>query len=105
MGNTIVSTLVIAIVGWPGIITSLGLSLTGIVRKQPAWLLAGAIAGIPFAWYLNALPLLRGVGQFLPLLQLGAAVTIYRGQRCLASVLLLPLIGITIWLAFVVLTQ
>ena len=96
--------LLIAIIGWPGIITSLGLSLTGVAREQPAWLVAGAIVAIPFSWYLNNLPLFEGVGQFLPLLQLAAAVVVYRGLRWWALVLLLPFISIAIWLAFVGLT-
>jgi hypothetical protein len=105
MGESMVSTLLIAMIGWPGIITSLGLSLTGIARKQPAWLVAGAIVAIPFSWYLNNLPLFEGVGQFLPLLQLGAAVAVHYRQRWWALVLLLPFISVAIWLAFVVLTQ
>jgi hypothetical protein len=100
-----VSMLLIAIIGWPGIITSLGLSLAGVARRRHGWLLAGALVGLPFAWYLSALPLFKGAGLFLPLFQLGAAYAIYRGHRPLALLCLLPLISITIWLAFVVLSQ
>lgn len=99
------STLLILIMGWPGILTSLGLSLAGIIRKQPLLLFIGALIAIPYAWYLNALPRFSGLGIFLPLFQLGAALAMYRGRRWLASLCLLPFVSITSWLAFVVLSQ
>lgn len=99
------STLLIMIMGWPGILTSLALSLAGVARQQPVALLIGALLAVPYAWYLNAFPFFSGVGLVLPLFQLGAALALYRGRRWLASLCLLPFISITSWLAFVVLTQ
>lgn len=99
------STLLIMIMGWPGILASLALSLAGIARQQPVALLIGAVLAVPYAWYLNAFPLFSGVGLVLPLFQLGAALAMYHGRRWLASLCLLPFISITSWLALVVLTQ
>lgn len=96
--------LVIAM-GWPSILTSLGLSLTGIARKRQVLLLIGALLVVPFAYYLNASPRFAVPGAFLPMLHLGAAVAVYRGHRWLALLLLLPFIAVTIWLAVAVLTQ
>ena len=94
------------IVGWPGILTSLGLSIAGIVRQQPRLLLIAALAALPFAWYLNAAwPPFRGFGLFLPLFQLAAALALYRHHRWRAGVCLLPFVTIASVLAFIVLTQ
>lgn len=99
------STLLILIMGWPAIITSLGFSFVGVARKQYKLILIGTLLAVPFAWYLNATPRFRGIGALLPVLQLGAALTVYRGHAWLALLLLLPFVSITFWLAFVVLTQ
>lgn len=98
--------LLILIMGWPGILTSLGLSIAGVVRQQPRLLLIAALVALPFAWYLNAFwPLFRGFGLFLPLFQLGAALALYRHERWIAGVCLLPFVTIASVLAFIVLTQ
>lgn len=99
------SMLLILIVGWPGILTALGLSLAGLASNRPTLLLIATLVALPYAWYLNAFPLFDGVGLFLPLFHLGAALAIARGRRWLAGLCLLPFICITGWLAFVVLTQ
>lgn len=99
------SMLLIGIMGWPGILAALGLSTVGIVRNRPLWLVIAALVALPFAWYLNAQPLFKGFGLFLPLFQIGAALALHRYQRWLASICLLPLAGIAVWLAFTVLTQ
>ncbi|MCX9012184.1 MAG: hypothetical protein OIN66_13815 [Candidatus Methanoperedens sp.] len=100
-----ISTILILFIGWPGIISSLAISIAGIIKSKPLWLIIGAILAIPFSWYLSATPLLRHIGLLLPLFQVGAAVAIYRHVIWLAWLLLLPLACIAGWLGIAVLTQ
>ncbi len=76
---SLISTILILLTGWPGIITSLAVSVAGIIRKNPAWLIAGAVFAVPFSWYLSQTPLFEHIGLFLA--------------------------GIAVWLGVVVLTQ
>ncbi len=41
-------TLVVWLIGWPGIILSLGLLSVGLARKWPHVMLAGAFMSLPF---------------------------------------------------------
>ncbi|MDJ1421997.1 MAG: hypothetical protein M5U10_08790 [Candidatus Methanoperedens sp.] len=102
---SLLSTILILLTGWPGIITSLAISVAGIRRKNPAWLIAGAILAVPFSWYLSQTPLFKHVGLLLPLFQLGAAVAVHKRVTWLAWLLLMPFAGIAGWLGMVVLMQ
>jgi len=56
------------IMGWPAIMSSLLVSVIGIVSKRPAFLVAGAVLCLGFAWYLRAWPLLlphAGIAAYL----------------------------------------
>ena len=91
--------------GWPTILGSLALSSAGILNRRPWWVVAGAALGAPFAWYLSGSPLIGSLAYPLPLLQLGAALSLRGGRRWLAWLLLVPFAGRATWLAWVVLTQ
>lgn len=98
-----VDILVQIIFGWPAIITSILLSLAGVALKRPAFLVAAAVIGIPFAAYLTAgyhLP-----GLVLPLFQLGSAYALKRQMTSLAWLLNAPLIVVATLLGYAVLTQ
>jgi hypothetical protein len=99
------ATLLILLIGWPGIISSLAISIAGVIRSKPVWLIIGAILAVPFSWYLSGSPLFRNIGLLLPLFQLGAAVAIHRHVTWLAWLLLLPFAGIAAWLGITILMQ
>jgi hypothetical protein len=101
----LITTLLILLIGWPGIISSLAISIAGVIKSKPVWLIIGAILAFPFSWYLSATPLLRNIGLLLPLFQLVASVAIQRRVTWLAWLLLLPFAGIAAWLGITVLMQ
>lgn len=94
-------------IGWPAILSSLALSVLGIVRRDSRWMIGGAALSLGFAWYLTGWPpqVLRTLGYALPFLHLGGGVAVWRGMPWVAWVLLLPHVLIASWLAAMVLTQ
>ena len=95
--------LVIILFGWPAIITSILLSLAGLLTKKPNLLLIAGVICIPFTYYLSGG--FRSPAVILPLFQFGSAFAIRRHQMRLAWLLIAPLLIVSIWLASVVLTQ
>lgn len=91
--------------GWPAIITSLLLSLAGLLRDKPWLLVAGGVLIIPFAWYLSGYPMIGTPAILLPLCQFGAGWMVRRDKKARAWLLLAPLAIIAGILAIVVLTQ
>ena len=84
------ATLAIIFMGWPAIISSCILCIVGLLRKQPALLVLGALLLVPFAWYLSMTPLFRTIGFSVPLFLLAAAYVLDRGRRGIAKLLLIP---------------
>src|SRR5215210_5106129 len=99
------ATLAMIFMGWPAIIGTCILCIVGLVRKQPALLVLGALLVVPFAWYLSKTPLFRTIGFCVPLFLLSAAYVFSRGRRRAAELLLLPVAIIVVWLAVTVLAQ
>jgi hypothetical protein len=97
--------LVQIIFGWPAIITSLLLSVSGLALRKPWLLVIAGVLAIPFAWYLSGYPAIRTPAALLPLFQFGAAWALQREKKVLAWVLLSPLAIITVVLAVAVLRQ
>jgi hypothetical protein len=97
--------LVQIIFGWPAIITSLVLSVAGLVLRKPWLLVIAGVLAIPFSWYLSGYPAIRTPAALLPLFQFGAAWALQREKKALAWILLAPLATITVVLAVVVLRQ
>lgn len=93
------------IFGWPFIIISLLLAVTGILVKRPALLVAGAVFFVPPAWYLSGYPAIRWFGMLLPVCILGAAYYVKKGRFRLALLLVLPPVILSAWLAFLVMAQ
>jgi hypothetical protein len=98
-----VDALVQIIFGWPAIITSILLSIAGVLLKKPKFLVAAGIIGIPFAAYLTAGSRLPGL--LLPVFQFGSAYAVRRQKILMAWLLIAPMIISAAMLAFVVLTQ
>jgi hypothetical protein len=101
----LINTILTLLIGWLGIISSLAISIAGVIRSKPVWLIIGAMLAVPFSWYLSGWPLFQYIGLLLPLFQLGAAVAIQRHVTWLAWLLLLPFAGIAAWLGITVLMQ
>ena len=95
----------IGLVFWSLIISSLIVSVIGVIKRKPAFLIIGAILVIPLSLYISFTPLFRYIGLVLPLFQLGASMAIYKNVIWLGWLLLLPIFGITCWLGIVVLIQ
>jgi hypothetical protein len=91
--------------GWPFIILSLLLALTGILLKRPALLVASAVLFTPPAWYLSGYPVIRWFGMLLPVSLLGAAYSVQKDKLRLALLLVLPPLVTSAWLAFLVMAQ
>jgi hypothetical protein len=91
--------------GWPFIILSLLLGVTGIILKRPALLTAGAVFFTPPALYLSGYPSIRWFGILLPVFILGAGYCVKQGKAGIAWILLSGPIVVSAWLAFIVLTQ
>lgn len=94
--------LVPIVFGWPAILTSISLSLAGVWLKKPALLVAAGIVCLPFTYYLSGI---RASAVLLPMFQFGSAYAITRRSNGIAWLLIAPLIGIAVLLAYAVLTQ
>ena len=95
----------IGAVFWSLIISSPIISIVGVQKRKPVWLIIGAILAVPLSLYLNMFPIFRYIGLLLPLFPIGASITIQKKIVWLSWLLLLPIVGIICWLAIVVLTQ
>lgn len=93
------------IFGWPFIILSLLLAVTGVILKRPVLLVAGAVFFTPPAWYLSGYPSVRWFGMLLPVFLLSDANVVRRSQLILASLLVLPPVLASAWLAYLVMAQ
>ena len=98
-------TLVQAIFGWPAIIATMLVSIAGLVWKRYWLMLIGTLLFFPFSLYLSGGPATRGLGIFLPVFQLGAALSVRAGKFPLAWVLLSPVFIISAWLVYQVVTR
>ena len=91
------------IFGWPAIITTILLSITGVVLKKPVLLAIAGIICIPFTYYISngfRTPVL-----LLPLFQFASAYAITRQRNVIAWLLIAPLVMVSATLAYAVLTQ
>jgi hypothetical protein len=96
-------TIIQIIFGWPAIITTILLSITGLVLKKPLLPIIAGFLCIPFTYYASngfQNPLVT-----LPLLQFASAFAIKRHKQVIAWVLIMPLVFVSVTLAYAVLTQ
>jgi hypothetical protein len=97
--------LVAIVFGWPAVITSLLLTLTGIARSRWRLVIGGAAAGSPFLFYLFLTPRFRLVALPVALLHFGAARAVARGHRVAALALVAPFVVLATVVAALVLGQ
>ncbi len=91
--------------GWPAILLSIALSAVGIVRKRPKWLVVAAIVALPFSLYMAGSPAFRWFGLAVPFLLVGAGIASYYDKTRVAWALLAPFVGVSGWLAIVVMSE
>jgi hypothetical protein len=97
--------LVQIIFGWPAIIATLLVSITGLVWKRYWLLFVGAVLFFPFSLFLSGQPATRVLGLFMPVFQMGAALAVRARKIPLAWVLASPVFILSAWLAYQVVTQ
>ena len=91
--------------GWPAILVSIALSVMGIAGGRPKWLFAAAIIALPFSLYLAGSPAFRWFGLVFPFLLVGAGIFIRHRHTTVAWFLLAPFVGVSGWLAILVMNQ
>jgi hypothetical protein len=84
--------------GWPAILTTVILTLIGLLRNNYRFLLGAAILAVPFSWFLSGFPLVRSPVFLTPALIFGAAWAMRYGREMLAWIL-----GITFFLVVILL--
>lgn len=85
--------------GWPGIISSLVISIIGVITRRVRLVLLGGILAIPFSWYIAMTPLFGNWGFIFPVTLAGAAIATRQRVNWLAWVLLLPYTVLAAWMA------
>jgi hypothetical protein len=99
-------TLVVWLIGWPGIILSLSLLFVGIATKWPHVMLAGAFMSLPFLLlYLIGSPRFQYWSPILVAFNFAAVAALYKGRRGLSVFLVIPYTCVVFWLAYAVYTQ
>lgn len=93
------------LLGWPAIVVSIALSVMGIVRRRPAWLVVAAIVVVPISLYLAGTPRFRWIGLVFPVLLFGANIAVRRSHLWLAWSLFVPCAGFFGWLAVIVISE
>lgn len=89
--------------GWPAILTTVILTLIGLLRSNYRFLLGAAILAVPFSWFLSGFPLVRSPVFLTPALIFGAAWAMRYGREMLAWVLGITFFLVVILLLFAVL--
>ena len=91
--------------GWPSIITSLVLSVAGLLAKRPLLVALGGVFFLGPALYLGGYPAIGWFGLLLPVGLFGAAFALRQKKPWIAWLLVLPALIASVWLAILVLTQ
>jgi len=89
--------LVVLIFGFPAVFVSLILSVAGILKDKFWLVIMGAVLFVPFSYYLNGYPNLRGFAILLPLFQMGSAAAVRERNRLWAWLLLVPSFLASLW--------
>ena len=97
--------LLILLVGWPAIVITLILAITGLLRSDYRFLVAAAILAFPFAWYLSGFPAVRSPAFLLPLLLFGSGYLMYKQREMLAWFVAIPFFLAILLLFYVIVAQ
>jgi hypothetical protein len=85
-----IDLLVVMVFGLPAVLLSLVLSVIGVWRDKFWLVILGAVLIIPFAYYLNGSPGLRGFAILLPLFQMVSGAAVREKSKVWAWILLIP---------------
>jgi hypothetical protein len=88
---------VVMVFGLPAVLVSLVLSVIGVLREKFWLVILGAVLFIPFAYYLNGSPGLRGFAILLPLFQMVSAAAVREKNKVWAWILLVPAFLASFW--------
>ena len=95
----------VVLIGWPAILISLVLCVTGIVRAKPRWLVVAAVLIIPVSLYLAGTPRFRWIALVFPMLLIGASIAVGRSHQWLAWTFFVPVAGFFGWLSAIVMSE
>ena len=96
---------VVVALGWPAVIASMALVLTGVVLGRWRVALFGAFVACPFLLYLFASPRIRWLSLIVGVLYLGSARAVARSQSLLALAMATPFVVLAGFVAWLVLRQ
>lgn len=88
---------VVMLFGLPAVFVSLVVSALGVLKNKFWLVILGAVLFIPFSYYLNGSPNLRGFAILLPLFQMGSAAAVRENNKTWAWILLLPALLASLW--------
>lgn len=88
---------VVMVFGLPAVLVSLVLSVIGVLKEKFWLVILGAVLIIPFAYYLNGSPGLRGFAILLPLFQMVSAAAVREKSNIWAWILLVPAFLASFW--------
>ena len=91
--------------GWPAVVLSLALTVTGIAVGRWGVALAGTLIGSPFLLYLFGSPRIGWLSLLVGALYLGSAQAVARSQRPLAFAMATPFVLLASFIAWLVLNQ
>ena len=97
--------LLILLVGWPAIVTTLILAVIGLLRNNYLYLLGAAILAFPFSWYLSGFPRISSPVFLLPLFLFGSSYLMFREREMLAWLIAVPYFLAILLLFYVILAQ
>ena len=97
--------LVAVLFGWPAVVLSLALTLTGIAVGCWRVALAGTLIGSPFLFYLFGSPRIGWLSLVIGALYLGSAQAVARSQRAMAFAMATPFLLLASFIAWLVLNQ
>jgi hypothetical protein len=90
--------LVVMIFGFPAVFVSLAVSVAGVLKDKFWLVIIGAVLFVPFSYYINGYPSLRGFAILLPLFQMGSAAAVREKNKLWAWLLLAPALFVSLWI-------
>ena len=91
--------------GWPAVVLSLGLTLTGIAAGRWRTVIAGALVAGPFLLYLFGSPRIGWLSLVVGALYLGSAQAVASSRPALALAMATPFVLLASFVAWLVLNQ
>lgn len=91
--------------GWPAILLALVLSVLAIAKRKPSLLAASAVIAAPFSLYVGGTPRVGWLGLIIPVLLIGAGVSVHYRWVGTAWLLVVPVVVVVGWVASIVMVQ